>query len=159
MALGAIIFADLGVKKHKDVHFSWDEVLNFEGETGPYLQYNHARLSALGRKYGAEVTDQVDFNLIESFEEKELLLHLYRFGEVIEAAADKYEPNIIAEYLLELAAVFNRFYQRKDSQGRMIKIISDDKEATRARMLLVEAVKTVLKEGLYLLGIKSPVEM
>ncbi|MCP4566393.1 MAG: arginine--tRNA ligase [FCB group bacterium] len=159
VALGAIIFADLGVKKHKDVNFSWEEVLNFEGETGPYLQYTHARLSALLRKFGGSVKPDVDFDQYESFEEKELLLQLYRFGQVVESAAKKYEPSMMAEYLLELAAVFNRFYQRKDAEGRLIKIISDDEKATRARMLLIAAVQTVLKEGLYLLGIEAPEEM
>lgn len=159
VALGAIIFADLGVRKHKDVNFSWEEVLNFEGETGPYLQYTHARLAALERKYGREITDKIDFGKYNSSEEKELLLHLYRFGQTIETVAEKYEPNLMAEYLLELAGVFNRFYQRKDSSGRLIRIISDDEEETKARMLLVRAVRVVLNEGLRLMGISAPEEM
>ncbi len=159
VALGAILFADLGVKKHKDVNFSWEEVLNFEGETGPYLQYTHARLSALMRRFGKPIREIVDFNLFISPEEKELLLHLYRFGQTVETAADRYEPNYIAEYLLELAAVFNRFYQRKDTHGKLIKIISERENETEARMLLVEAVRTVLNEGLHLLGIPAPEEM
>ena len=159
VAVGAIVFADLSVKKHKDVNFSWDEVLNFEGETGPYLQYTHARLSALIRKYGREITDDVDFELYKSDEEKNLIMHLYRFTRAIDAAAEKYEPNIIIEYLLELAAVFNRFYQHKDDAGNIIRIISDNLAETEARMLLVKSVRTVLREGLRLLGIKAPDEM
>jgi len=159
IGIGAVIFADLSVKKHKDVNFSWEEVLNFEGETGPYLQYTHARLSALMRKYGRDISEEVDFALFDSPEEKELLMHLYRFGNVVEAAADKYEPNFIGEYLLELAAVFNRFYQRKDTEGRLIRIISEDERETAARMLLVSAVRTVLREGLRLMGIQAPEEM
>ncbi len=159
IGLGAIIFADLGVRRHKDVNFSWEEVLNFEGETGPYLQYTHARLSALMRKYGKDITADVDFGLFNSPEEKALLMHLYRFGEIVEVAAERYEPNFIAEYLLELAAVFNTFYQRKDSDGRLVKIISEDEPETRARMLLVAAVRVVLKEGLRLMGMSAPEEM
>jgi len=159
IGLGALIFADLGVKRHKDVNFSWDEVLNFDGETGPYLQYTHARLSALLRKYGKPVSGEVDFGLYDSSEEKALLMHLYRFGSIVELAAQKYEPNFIAEYLLELATVFNRFYQRKDSHGKLIKIISDNTSETKARMLLVWAVRMVLKQGLWLLGINAPEEM
>lgn len=159
IGIGAVIFADLGVKKNKDVNFVWEEVLNFEGETGPYLQYTHARLSALMRKYGREISDKVDFSLYDSPEEKELLMHLYRFDSMIEAAAEKYEPNFIAEYLLELAAVFNRFYQRKDAEGRLVKIISDNEAETAARMLLVSGVRTVMREGLRLLGIEAPEEM
>jgi arginyl-tRNA synthetase len=159
VGVGAVIFSDLSVRKQKDVNFSWDEVLNFEGGTGPYLQYTHARLSALMRKYGQPITDQVDYSLFRSAEEKELLTHLYRFGEVVELAGDRYEPNFIAEYLLDLAAVFNRFYQRKDDAGRLIRIISENPEETKARMLLVSAVRTVLHEGLRLLGIDAPEEM
>jgi arginyl-tRNA synthetase len=111
------------------------------------------------RRYGKEIDEKVDFGLFDSQEEKELLLHLYRFGEMVGVAAEKYEPNFIAEYLLELAAVFNRFYQRKDADGKLIKIISENEAETRARMLLVSGVRTVLKEGLYLLGIEAPEEM
>lgn len=159
VGVGAVIFSDLSVRKQKDVNFSWDEVLNFEGGTGPYLQYTHARLSSLMRKYGQPITDQVDYSLFRSAEEKELLMHLYRFGEVVELAGDRYEPNFIAEYLLDLAAVFNRFYQRKDDAGRLIRIISENPGETKARMLLVSAVRTVLHEGLRLLGIDAPEEM
>jgi arginyl-tRNA synthetase len=159
VAIGAILFADLSVRKHKDVNFSWDEVLNFEGATGPYLQYSHARLAALERRYGREINGDVDFHLFKSDEEKELLLHLARFGRIIEMAADQYEPNVIVEYLLNLATVFNRFYQRKDEAGRLVRIISENEDETSARMLLVNAVRTVLCEGLYLLGIEAPQEM
>lgn len=160
VALGAIIFSDLSVKKHKDVNFSWEEVLSFEGETGPYLQYTHARLASLLRRYDQDVTDEVDFALLDSPEEKEILMHLYRFGLAVEHAANKYEPNLIIEYLIELTAVFNRFYQRKDASGKVIKIVDSEKpNETNARMLLVYAIKTVLREGLRLVGIKAPEEM
>ncbi|MEE9441834.1 MAG: arginine--tRNA ligase [candidate division Zixibacteria bacterium] len=160
VGIGAVIFADLGVKRHKDVNFSWEEVLNFEGETGPYLQYTHARLCALKRKYGKDITANVDYSKYISREEKALALHLYRFGEIVELAADKYEPNFIAEYLIGLATVFNRFYQRKGESGRLIKIIDDSApDETASRMLLVDCVRIVLKEGLYLLGIEAPDEM
>ena len=160
VAIGAIIFADLSVSKHKDVNFVWEEVLNFEGATGPYLQYTYARLSALIRKYGREIAGSVDFGLFTSYEEKALIMHLHRFSTAVEAAAEKYEPNIMAVYLLELAGVFNRFYQRKDDAGQLVKIISESNpEETKARMLLVAAVRSVLREGLYLMGIEAPEEM
>lgn len=160
VGIGAVIFADLSVKKHKDVNFSWEEVLNFEGETGPYLQYTHARLCALKRKYGKDISGEVDYSKYISPEEKALALHLYRFNEFVESAAEKYEPNLIVEYLIGLASVFNRFYQRKDESGRLIKIIDESlPEETTARMLLVDCVRIVLKEGLYLLGIEAPEEM
>lgn len=160
VAIGAILFADLSVSKHKDVNFVWEEVLNFDGATGPYLQYTHARLSALKRKYGQDVSGDVDFALFDAPEEKALILQIYKFNHTIETAAEKYEPNVMAVYLLELAAVFNRFYQRKDASGQLVRIIDDaHPDETKARMLLVEAVRTVLREGLRLLGISSPEEM
>ncbi len=160
VAIGAIVFADLSVSKHKDVNFDWDEVLSFDGATGPYLQYTHARLSSLMRKYGQEISGDVCYELYDSPEEKALILQLYKFNSIVSLAADKYEPNILAMYLLELAAVFNRFYQRKDSDDQLVKIIDENHiEETKARMLLVSAVRSVLQEGLRLMGIEAPEEM
>ncbi|MCK5126747.1 MAG: arginine--tRNA ligase [candidate division Zixibacteria bacterium] len=160
VAVGAIVFADLSVSKHKDVNFDWDEVLNFEGATGPYLQYTHARLSSLVHKYGLDISGDANFSFYNSPEEKALIMQLHKFGQTIRLAAGKYEPNIIAAYLLELAAVFNRFYQRKDNDGKLVKIISEDNpEETKARMLLVASVRIVMKEGLRLMGIEAPEEM
>ena len=84
---------------------------------------------------------------------------LYRFPHVIEETAAGCEPFMISSYLLQLASAFNAVYQQKDGDGRIIKIISEDEKATNARMALVEAVRIVIKEGLYLLGIEAPEEM
>lgn len=159
IGVGAILFSDLGVKRHKDINFSWEEALNFEGGSGPYLQYTHARLSALLRKYGKVIDGTINYAVFDSPEEKGLLRQLYEFERIVELAAERNEPNFIAEYLLDLAAIFNRFYQRKDDAGRLVKIISDNPEETAARIQLVAAVRIVLCEGLRLFGIEAPEEM
>jgi arginyl-tRNA synthetase len=159
IGVGAVVFADLATRKDKDVNFDWDEVLNFEGETGPYLQYTHARLSSLLRHYNKAVPEKIDYTLLAKSEEARVIDLLYKFPQTIYASAEMYEPYLICAYLLELASAFNKVYQRKDSEGRIDKIISDDEKQTEARMTLVAAVRTVIKEGLYLLGIEAPEAM
>ncbi len=159
IGIGAVIFADLSTRKEKDVNFDWDKVLNFEGETGPYLQYTHARLSSLLRHYAKEKPTEINYTLLAHAEEERVIELLYKFPLVVEEGADSCEPYIIVSYLLELASAFNKVYQRKDNQGRIDKIISDNFELTEARMALVRAVRTVMNEGLYLLGLEAPNEM
>ncbi|MFQ5607970.1 MAG: arginine--tRNA ligase [Candidatus Zixiibacteriota bacterium] len=161
IGVGAIIFSQLSVRKQKDVNFSWDAALSFEGETGPYLQYTHARLSALLRRYEQETPELSDLDTthLESPETHQLLVTLARFPEVVRAAGRDYEPFLIATYLLELASLFNTFYQQKDSAGQIVRIISDDKDATDARMALVEVTRGVMFNGLRLLGLAAPEEM
>ncbi len=159
IGIGAVLFADLVTRRQRDVNFDWQEVLSFEGETGPYLQYTHARLSSLLRKYGKKIPSEIDYNVLDNPEEAYVIDLLYRFPEVIVDAAKVYEPSIICSYLLELGSAFNKVYQRKDSEGRIDKIISDDEKQSAARMALVEGVRVVIKEGLYLLGIDAPEEM
>ncbi len=159
IGIGAVLFADMSTRRMKDVNFDWDEVLNFEGETGPYLQYTHARLASLLKHYGKEIPSTIDYNLLDRSEEARVLDLLYKFPGVISEAAKTYEPYLIGSYLLTLASAFNRVYQRKDKQGRIDKIISEDDELTDARIALVYAVKTVIKEGLFLMGIEAPDEM
>ena len=156
---GAVIFGQLCGRRHKDIDFEWDVVLNFEGETGPYLQYTHARLCSLMRKHGVEVSADVDFAALNSDEEQRVVELIADFPDIVADAARGYEPFIISNYLLKLAAAYNKVYQRKDDDNRMVKIISDDETATAARMTLVKAVQTVLKEGLALLGLQAPEEM
>ncbi len=160
IGIGAVLFADMSTRRHKDVNFDWEEVLNFDGESGPYLQYTHARLSSLVRRYGREITASVDYSLLDNREEYRVLDLLYKFPETIDEAGKAYEPFIIVSYLFELATAFNRIYQRKDENGAIDRIIDpENPELSEARMSLVEAVRIVIKEGLYLLGIDAPEEM
>ncbi len=159
IGVGAVIFSQLSVKRQKDVNFIWEEVLNFEGETGPYLQYTHARLCSLMRKYKEEIIQEIDFALLNNEEEQRIIEHLADYPQIIADAARNYEPNIITSFLIKLSSSFNKFYQRKNENGKSDKIISEDKNLTSARIALVKAVQEVLKDGLYLLGLKAPEEM
>ncbi len=159
IGVGAVIFADLSTRKHIDVNFDWKAVLSFEGETGPYLQYTHARLCSLLRKYGKTIPADIKYSVLDRPEETRVLELLYKFPHVISETAETNEPYYISLYLFELASAFNKVYQRKDDSGRIIKIISDDKSATSARMALVKSMQIVIREGLVLLGIEAPEEM
>ena len=152
VGIGAIVFADLSVRKNKDINFDWDKVLSFEGETGPYLQYTHARLCSLISKYAVKIDNKVDFTVFQSGEEIALIKLLGLFPQRIEQASQAFEPYLVSSYILEICSVFNRFYQKE-------KIITDNQGQTKARMLLVSATLTVLGEGLNLLGMKTPKKM
>ncbi len=159
IGLGAVIFSQLSLRRQRDIDFQWDEVLSFEGETGPYLQYTHARLCSLMRKYDRPVPVDVDFSLLSGDEEQRVIELLADFPKVIQDAGEQYEPFFISTHLLRLAAAFNKVYQRKDEEGSIDKIISDNDTLTGARIALVKAVQLVINEGLYLLGLEAPEEM
>jgi arginyl-tRNA synthetase len=152
VGIGAVIFADLSTRRQKDVNFDWEEVLNFEGQSGPYIQYTHARLCSLMRKYGKSISNDVDFKLLRTEEENLIAKRLLDYPRQIKMAAESYEPSIICSYLLDLCAIFNRFYQKE-------RIITANQASTQARMILVKGVQTVVKNGLALLGIKAPERM
>ncbi|MBN1211043.1 MAG: arginine--tRNA ligase [candidate division Zixibacteria bacterium] len=159
IGVGAVMFSQLSVRRQKDINFIWNEVLNFEGETGPYLQYTHARLCSLLRNYEGDIGGEVDYTLLDREEEQRVVELLADFPETVTDAARVYDPYMVTAYLLKLSAAFNKVYQRKDENGRIDKIISDDRELSKARVSLVRAVQTVVKEGLYLLGLEAPEEM
>lgn len=152
IAVGAVLFADLSTRRNKDINFQWKEVLSFEGETGPYLQYTHARLASLLRKHEGKVTKEVGMDILSSDIIWPVVRRLSGFPSAVASAAEGYEPSYIASYLIELAKTFNGFYQKE-------KILTDDVAATSAKILLCHCVKNVIREGLYLLGIESPEEM
>jgi len=152
VGVGAVIFGDIRHRRNKDVVFDWDKALNFDGETGPYLQYTYVRLGGIIRKYDAELPPAADFSLLTNDEERALLRLLADFPGQVRRAAEQYEPSIIATYLLELSSAFNTFYQKH-------RVIGEDLPLTQARLLLVAAVRTVIRKGLDLLGIKAPERM
>lgn len=152
VGVGAVIFADLAVRRQKDVNFEWEKVLTFEGETGPYLQYTHARLASLERKFSRTITAAINFELLTQKELWLLVRTLADFPQKVQIAAAQYEPAIVAGYLLELAGRFNTYYQN-------YRIITEDPESTQAKMLVVAAARSVLQEGLRLLGLAAPERM
>jgi arginyl-tRNA synthetase len=153
VGIGSIIFNDLKNYRIKDINFDWDEMINFDGETGPYLQYTHTRSSSLLKKY-ADQYGNLEFDPSINFGEEgyQLCLLLNEFEPTVLKSTEEFEPSIISRYLLDLASQFNSFYNA-------YRVISDDRELSRARALLVACVKKVLKTGLELLGIEALKEM
>lgn len=149
---GALKFAILKISPDKNVMFDWDSALSFEGETGPYVQYSHARACSMIRKYGKTISADADFSLLKDNAEVELVKQVSRLGDVVDDATNNLRPHVIAIYAYELAKRFSEFYHA-------CPCITDDEELSKARMLLVESAKTALKTSLNLLGIDAPEEM
>ncbi len=152
VGIGAVKFQELFNQRIKDYVFNWDKSLSFEGETGPYVQYTHARISSLLEKGNFDINKKIDVSLIKSDEEIDLIRILYNFTKAVIDAHEKYEPYIVTRYLIELAKTFNKYYTNTQ-------ILIEDEKLKNARLFLCYGVKTVLKEGLNLLGIKSPDKM
>ncbi len=153
VGIGAVVYADLDSRRTRDVVFDWDEILNFNGETGPYVQYTHARYCSVLRRYGAAVPPAgADLSLLTETETVAVVKCLERFPQRIRNAAEASEPSLIAGYLIELCAEANRFYNAH-------RVISEDATLTRARIALVYSITAVLAAGLHLLGLKAPEEM
>ena len=154
VGVGAIIFTEFMQRRQRDVIFTWDKALNMQGESGPYLQYTHARLSSVIRKAGID-TSNANLSRLTSPLERNVMLRLGNYPTTIRQSTDENEPSIIAEYLLDLCSEFNKMYA--DKQGHAI--ISDDTELSAARVQLVEATRNTLANGLQLLGLQTPERM
>ena len=153
VGVGAIIFNDLSNSRIKDEIFDWDMLLNFQGETGPYIQYIYVRTRSLLEKAGyVPDLENINFSKLQEKEAVETLKLLYRFNEFVTLAADKNEPSIISRYLIDIAQNFSTFYNEH-------KIITEDKTVQDARLALTYAVGTVLKSGVTLLGMEMPNKM
>jgi arginyl-tRNA synthetase len=158
IGLGAIAFGDLKHKRVSDYTFDWDEVLSFEGHTGPYLQYAHARTVSVLRK-GGGAPGSYDAALLVLLEEQALLREIMRLPEVVRDAAEQYEPSLVARLLLDVAAAFSRYFT-VGNQEREKRILVDDNDALRAaRLALTDATRVTLAAGLTLLGIPTPDNM
>lgn len=157
VGIGAVIFQELSNNRIKDYTFSWDKVLNFEGETGPYVQYTYARAASVLRRASeeallkAEKVD-VDTKYISSDVAYELTKLIEAFPAVIREAADKYEPSIVTRHIIDIAQGFNKFYHDEH-------ILVEDKEEQAAKLALVIAAKNTIKNGLSLLGMECPERM
>ena len=152
VGIGAVIFAKLSNRRIKDVTFSWDEILNFEGETGPYVQYTHVRACSVLEKYGRPVDPNVDLAALAEPEESELAKTLARFGETVRRAAEENEPSLIARYLLDLCSQFNNYYHKH-------RVLGNSEDLTNARVMLVDCIRQSLANGMRLLGLRAPEKM
>ena len=152
VGIGAVIFQELFNQRIKDYVFSWDRTLSFEGETGPYVQYTHARINSLLEKGNFNLEDKVDYSLLKTEEEINITRLLYEFPRIIVDAMEKYEPYFITRHIVEVAKAFNKFYNSTT-------INTEDIELKKARLMMSYAAKTVIKTGLDLLGMEAPERM
>lgn len=147
VGIGAVVFTYLKNNRERDIIFSWDDMLNFEGETGPYVQYSYARGRSILRKAGKNNTVP-DYGKLVSVEEFEIAKLIAGFNNAINSAINKYEPSVITRYVIEVARAFNKFYN-------MYPILSCEDEGLKsARLKLVEATTILIKNALSLLGIE-----
>ena len=158
VGIGAVIFQELSNNRIKDYVFSWERVLNFEGETGPYVQYTHARACSVLRNAGEELVAKacefkdIDFSYLTGDAAYTLVKLMYELPDVIADAAEKYEPSVVTRHLIDIAQGFNRFYHEEH-------ILVDNEAEKLAKVALVKAAKNVIANGLALLGMKAPEKM
>ncbi|KRE93385.1 arginine--tRNA ligase [Paenibacillus sp. Soil766] len=157
VGIGAVIFNDLSANRIKDIDFSWEEALNFEGETGPYVQYTYARACSVLKK--AQLPDgdvvqipEVDGARLQDKEAMAVVKMLYLFTERVEQAMVKLEPSIVSRYLIDLAQAFNRFYHT-------CYILVEETQVRETRLALVQCVRITLRNGLKLIGLQAPHEI
>jgi len=150
VGIGAIIFTYLKNSREKDIIFDWDEILSFDGETGPYVQYTYARAKSILRKN--EMAEKSDLTLLNAQEEFELSKTLEGFSTAVKVAMEKYEPSVITRYVLQVAKDFNKFYNN-------CQINSAEEQLKYARLHLVQATTIVIQNALELLGIETVEEM
>lgn len=152
IGVGAIIFHDLVHNREQNITFTWEKVLDFEGESGPYVQYAYARACSLLKKYNKKVSSSIEFELLTEDSEVKLVKSFDQFKATLAKVVSDNDPSVLAKYLVDLARKFNDFYS-------CCQILGVEKETTEARMLIVLATKNILGIGLELLGICHPEEM
>lgn len=152
LSIGALKFDFLSKDNNKVIVFDTKKACDFEGETGPYVQYAHVRCCSILEKYGKKITDDVDFSKLSNPKEEKLIKLLANFTEVVKKCSDSYKVHPMARYLIDVAQGFNEFYHD-------CHVITDDKELTKVRVLLVDCTRQILLNGLTLLAIKAPKKM
>ena len=153
IGIGSVIFNNLCSTIIKDQVFDWNTVLNFNGETGPYIQYIYVRTKSVLEKAGyVPNINEIKFELLQDKESLKVIQTLYNFENILMSVVDKNEPSLLARYLIELAQNYSNFYNEN-------KIIDDNKDIQNARVYLSYAVGNVLKTGAGLLGIQMPNKM
>lgn len=153
VGVGAVIFNDLANNRVKDEIFDWDTILNFQGETGPYIQYTYVRTkSVIEKAGGVPMYSAIDSKLLQDEYSIKLLKLIYEFEDVLVQVTDKNEPSILSRYLIDVAKAYSNFYNEN-------KIINEDKALQDARVYLNYSVGKILSIGAGLLGIEMPDRM
>lgn len=158
VGIGAVVFNELSNSRAKDYVFSWDKVLNFEGETGPYVQYTYARASSILRNAEPELLEKVmeqgvvEPSYLTTDSAFRLVRLIYKFDEVVVEASERYEPSVIARYVVDVAQAFNRYYHEEH-------ILVENIEEQLSKLALVVVTRSVIKEALNLLGVTAPEKM
>ena len=150
VGVGALVWNSLYNGRIKDVVFDWDTVLNFDGETGPYAQYTHARACSVLRK--AQPQGEIDYSLLSDDESRGLIAALAAFPDAVREAMDKYEPYLVSRAVMAICQAFNRFYYQQ-------RIMAEDAALRNARLTLTDATRRVLAIGLDLVGLAAPERM
>lgn len=153
IGVGAVIFNDLYNQRIKDVSFKWEKLLNFDGETGPYVQYTYARCASIIRKLDKFTPDgNVDYGILDEPDALALLKEISRFPKIVLDAAEKYEPSIVARFAVNVSQAFNKFYNSN-------RINVEEENVKHTRAILVYITKETIKEAMALLGIECPERM
>ncbi len=153
VARAAIKYFDLSHNRETEIVFTWENALSFEGNTGPYLQYTHARINGIAKKFDGEINTSVNSESNLNVDEQNVLRKLQFFAEIVEVISENYFPNLLCNYLFELAQIYNSFYENNSV------IAAETEDSKTLRMQISKATAQVLKNGLALLGIDAPEEM
>ncbi len=156
VGVGAVVFNDMRHRRVRDVKFDQEAILNPYGETGPYMQYTHARCASILAAAAVAPGVDVDYTLLREPEERALVRKLATYPEVVAEAAREWEPSIVAQHLLALAADFNSYWARGNKDQVMRILRQDAPQVTAARVALTAALRLVLRNGLRLLGVPTP---
>ncbi len=152
VGVGAVIWSVLYNSKIKDINFTWERALNFDGETGPYTQYTYARCQSVLRKAGAFDASDIDCSVLTDASSMALIRALAAFPDAVKSAAFKNEPFLVSRAVMDICSAFNKFYYDN-------RIIGEAENVKNARLALCQAAGTVIKTGLYLIGLKAPERM
>lgn len=151
VGIGAVVFFDLYNNRIKDIDFTWERALNFDGETGPYVMYTHARACSVLRKAG-DADGAPDFAALSDPFSQDVVRLIEQFPDILKSAVSRSEPSMVARFSVDLAQAFNKFYYEN-------KVMVDEAGVRAARLMLTDAVRRTLKVALYLIGCEAPERM